>query len=413
MSDPLPLDVPALRRAFPALTRIVSGRPAIFADAPGGTQVCEAVIAAMGDYLRHANANLGGAFVTSRETFALVVVARAAVAAFLNAPDPAGIVFGANMSSLTFAFSRALARTWQPGDEVVVTSMDHDANVAPWLLAAEDHGVNVRVCHWSAADGALHIDDLAPLLTSRTRVVALTHASNATGTINDLRPLIAAAHAVGALVYVDAVHLAPHLAIDAQALDCDVLTCSAYKFGGPHVGILAAKVDLLERIAAYKVRPSSPKPPGKWETGTQNFAGIAGLIAALDHIGELGGGGHGRNALTAGMARVAAHERRLSAHFLARCATIPELRIHGVSDPAALDRRTPTFALTSSRWSPQDAAERLGEQGIFTWAGHFYAIGLIEQLGLTDRGGVLRIGFAHYHDLDEVDRVADALTALG
>lgn len=408
-----PLDVAAIRRAIPALAREVAGRPAVFADAPGGTQVCAAVIAAMGHYLAHANANLGGAFVTSQETVALVAEARRAVAAFLNAPDPAGIVFGANMTSLTFAFSRALARTWQPGDEVVVTSMDHDANVAPWLLAAEDRGAVVRCCPWSADDGHLRVNDLAPLLTAKTRLVALTHASNATGTINDLAPLIAAAHAVGAVVYVDAVHLAPHAVLDVQALGCDVLACSAYKFGGPHVGILAASVDLLDRLTAYKVRPSSPKPPGKWETGTQNFAGLAGLIAALDHIGELGGGGHERPALVAGMTRITAHEQRLSAHFLARRAGIPDLRIYGVTDHASLHRRTPTFALTSSHWTPQHAAEHLGAQGIFTWAGHFYAIGLIDQLGLTDAGGVLRIGFAHYHDVDEVDRVADALAALG
>lgn len=405
-------DLAAIRRSIPALSREIAGRPAIFADAPGGTQVSDAVIAAIGDYLRHSNANLGGAFVTSQETVALVAEARRAVAAFVNAPDPAGIVFGANMTSLTFAFSRAVATTWTPGDEVVVTSLDHDANVAPWLRAAEDRGAVAKVCRWSQDDGRLTVDDLSPLLSARTRLVAITAASNATGGITDLRPLIAAAHAVGALVYVDAVHLAPHRSLDLAGWGCDALACSAYKFGGPHVGILAAGVDLLDGLPAYKVRPSSPKPPGKWETGTQNFAGLAGLIAALDHLGELGGGGHDRAALVAGMEAIATHEADLSRRFLEGATRVPGLRVHGVTDPAAVDLRTPTFALTSTRWKPQDAAERLGAQGIFTWAGHFYAIGLIDQLGLTDQGGVLRIGFAHYHGLDEVDRVIEALAAL-
>lgn len=408
----MPYDLAAIRRSIPALSREVAGRPAIFADAPGGTQVCEAVIAAIGDYLRHSNANLGGAFATSQETVALVAEARRAVAAFCNAPDPAGIVFGANMTSLTFSFSRAVATTWSAGDEVVVTSLDHDANVAPWLRAAEDRGAVVKVCRWSRVDGTLTVDDLAPLLSPRTRLVAVTAASNATGGITDLRPLVDAAHAVGALVYVDAVHLAPHRSLDLAGWGCDALACSAYKFGGPHVGILAADVGLLDRLPAYKVRPSSPKPPGKWETGTQNFAGLAGVIAALDHLGDLGGGGHDREALVAGMAAIAAHEAGLSRRFLDGAARIRGLRVHGVTDPDEIDHRTPTFALTSTRWKPQDAAEHLGAQGIFTWAGHFYAIGCIDQLGLTDQGGVLRIGFAHYHGPDEVDRVIEALAAL-
>jgi len=400
------IDPARLRAAFPALARTVAGRPAVFADAPGGTQVPETVIAAMADYLRQRNANLGGAFVTSAETVSLVAGTRAATAAFLGAASADEIFFGQNMTSLTFALSRALSRDWRAGDEVVVTALDHDANVAPWRLAAEERGAVVRVMP-ATADCDLAAVDLAPLLNARTRLVALPAAANAVGTVVDLRPLIDLCHRAGALVHVDAVHHAPHAAIDVTGLDCDFLVCSAYKFFGPHLGIGYGKRAHLAAFTACKVRPASAEPPGKWETGTQSFEAIAGLRATLAYLGGLGSGEPlSRAALVGGMDAILAHERTLSARFLDRVRAIPGLRLYGTSDPG---RRTPTFGLTLAGWTPADAARRLGDRGIFTWAGHFYAVGLIAQLGLAEHGGLLRIGFAHYHSRDDVDRVADEL----
>jgi cysteine desulfurase family protein (TIGR01976 family) len=410
---PPPLDLAALRALFPALARRQDGVPVIHADAPGGTQVPRAVIRAMGEYLETSNANFGGVFASSRETNVMVAEARAAVANLLNAERPEEIVFGQNMTSLTFAMSRALARTWQPGDEIVVTALDHDANVAPWLVAAEERGAVVRTL--PAAPGALGLDPAAleALLTPRTRLVALTHASNAVGTIVALAPLIAAAHRAGALAYVDAVHYAPHGVIDVRALDCDFLACSAYKFSGPHLGILYGRKALLESLAAYKVRTSSPLPPGKWETGTQNTEAIAGLGACLAYFGALGAYADpdpfSRAALAAGLRRVAAHEAGLSRCFLAGIAAIPGAQVSGIADPARAAERTPTFGLTLAGRAPRAVTEHLAARGIFAWDGHFYAKGLVEQLGLADRGGLVRIGFAHYHAVDEVERVLAAL----
>ncbi|MBA3684531.1 MAG: cysteine desulfurase-like protein [Planctomycetes bacterium] len=418
-----PLALDAVRRRFPALARRVGANEVVFADAPGGTQVPAEVIVAVADYLKNHNANLGGAFATSRETVEIVARARAAAAAFVNAANPDEMVFGANMTSLTFAMSRAITRAWKPGDEVVVSTLDHDANVAPWLLAAEDRGATVRVCKADPTGWTIGARELDAVLSPRTKLVALTLASNATGSLVDLAPLVRRAHAVGALVYVDAVHYAPHDLIDVQALGCDFLACSAYKFFGPHLGLLYGRRDHLESLQAYKVRPSSAQPPGKWETGTQDFAAVAGLGACLGYLGGLGlgidlgaaadpGERLGRMAIAAGVARIKAHERALSERFLLKAREVPGLRIHGLTHAREAGRRTPTFAVTSTAWTPQQAAERLGEQGICTWAGHFYAIGLIEQLGLSEQGGVLRIGFAHYHTVEEVDRTVAALTRL-
>ncbi len=407
-------DPASVRGLFPALARRVDGHAALFLDAPGGTQAPQPVMDAVADYLAHVNANYGGVFATSRETTALVATARGAAAAFLNAPSPDGIVFGANMTTLTFAFSRALARTWRAGDEVVVTTLDHDANVASWMLAAEDRRATVRTLRCEV-DGALSVDRLRAALSPRTRVVALSMASNAIGTTPDLAPLIAAAHEAGALVFVDAVHAAPHLPIDVQALGCDALACSAYKFGGPHLGILWARGDLLEHTAAYKVRPSPATGPGKWETGTLSFEALAGLVAVLRYLGGLGADGGdplAAAALARAMRRILAHERALTGRFLAGARAVPGLRVHGIADPARSAERTPTFGLTFDHLTPQAACERLAARGVFSWAGHFYAIGLVEQLGLSASGGLLRLGFAHYHDADDVDRALAELRAL-
>jgi cysteine desulfurase family protein (TIGR01976 family) len=410
---PPPLDPHRLRADFPALARLHDGRPVIYADAPGGTQVPRTVTAAMTAYLETSNANFGGMFATSRETGDLTGQARAGVMHLINAASAQEIVFGQNMTSLTFAMSRALARTWQPGDEVIVTTLDHDANVAPWLLAAEERGAIVRTLACTPDDLSLSLEGLTALLGPRTRLVALGHASNAVGTIVDLAPLIAAAHRVGALAYVDAVHYAPHGVIDVRALDCDFLACSAYKFCGPHLGMLYGRQALLESLTAYKVRPSSALPPGKWETGTQNTEAIAGLRACLAYFGGLGADAApdplSRDALTAGMRRIVAHEATLSRRFLAGLATIPGVHLYGIDDPSRLAARTPTFGFTLARCTPRQASERLAARGIFVWDGHFYAKGMIDQLGLAEQGGLIRIGFAHYNTLEEVDLVVAAV----
>ncbi len=407
------LDPRHLRARFPALARLHDGRPVVYADAPGGTQVPRAVATAMTEYLATANANFGGVFATSRETGSMTARVRAGVAHLLGAASGDEIVFGQNMTSLTFAMSRALARTWQAGDEVIVTTLDHDANVAPWLLAAEERGAVVRTLACAAPDLSLPLDGLTALLGPRTRLVALGHASNAVGTIVDLAPLIAAAHRAGALVYVDAVHYAPHGVIDARALDCDFLACSAYKFCGPHLGVLYGRRALLESLTAYKVRPSSPHPPGKWETGTQNTEAIAGLGACLEHFGGLGAevspDPFSRAALTAGMLRIVAHEATLSRCFLAGLAAIPGARLYGIVDPARVVARTPTFGFTLAGRTPRQVSEHLAARGIFIWDGHFYAKGVIDQLGLAESGGLIRIGFAHYTTVEEVERVVAAV----
>lgn len=417
MNTPFDDSLPnAIRRRFPALAHLHNGHPLLFADGPGGTQVPDSVIAAISDYLTNHNANSGGVFATSRETMTVIAEARLAAARLLNAAAPEEIVFGHNMTSLTFAVSRALARTWQAGDEMVVTALDHDANVAPWLMAAEDRGAVVKTLPFAMPDATLRVEDLCTLLSSRTRLVALTAAANSVGTIPDLAPLIAAAHAVGALVYIDAVHYAPHGVIDVRAWNCDFLACSAYKFGGPHVGILYGRAELLESLTAYKVRTSSPVAPGKWETGTQNFSALAGLHAGIGYIGSLGAAVNddplSRAALVAGMDRIGVHEQALSQHFLNGMATIPGLHLYGITDVQRSAQRTPTFGLTLTSCTPRQASERLAAQGICVWDGHFYAKGVVDQLGLADQGGLLRMGFAHYTTHDEVERVVAALRGL-
>lgn len=410
------LDPLRLREQFPSLARRKDGRPVIFADGPGGTQVPRSVTAAMTTYLETCNANFGGTFVTSKETGDLVAQVRAGVKNLFNAAVPEEIIFGQNMTSLTFAMSRAIARTWQAGDEIIVTALDHDANVAPWMLAAEDRGVIVRTLPFDSHDATLSLEKFTSLLSSRTRMVALGYASNAVGTMIDLAPFISAAHRVGALVYVDAVHFAPHGIIDVRAIDCDFLACSAYKFCGPHIGLLYGKHGLLESLTAYKVRTSSAVPPGKWETGTQNTEALAGLRACLAYLGDLGSESSpdhlSRLALTAGMKRIVTHEATLSQRFLMGLSEVSGARLYGISDPARIPERTPTFGFTLNGCLPRTAAERLAERGIFVWDGHFYAKGVIDQLGLAQHGGLIRIGFAHYNTIDEVDQIVTAVKKL-
>ncbi len=413
-----------LRLQFPSLQQEINGQPAMFLDGPGGTQTPVGVIEAMSEYLLRDNSNQGGRFATSQRTDGLLAAARQAAADFLNAQRPQEIVFGANMTSLTFHFSRALSQTWQAGDEIVVTRLDHDANISPWLLAARDRGVAVRWLDFHAEDCTLALEELPRLLTEKTRLVAVTYASNAVGSITDVARVVRLAQAAGAQVYVDAVHYAPHGPIDVQALACDYLVCSPYKFFGPHSGILYGKYDHLASLAAYKVRPASSQPPGKWETGTPNFEGIAGIRAAIHYlatIGELYAGpdlphlsaysGDRRHLKTA-LHLIQQHEAALSLRFLRGAAGIPGLRVYGITDVERLEERTPTFAVSLTGYTPQQLAQRLAEQGIFVWDGHYYAVAVMERLGLLDQGGLVRIGFVHYNIAAEVDRLLQTLADL-
>ncbi len=412
----IPLDVESCRRQFPGLARQVGGRPAVFFDGPAGSQVPQRVIDAVSGYLSTTHANHGGRFATSIESDALVAAAHRAVADFLGADDPDTVIFGANMTTLTFALSRAVARTWRPGDEVVVTRLDHDANVTAWELAARDAGAVVRRVAIRASDCTLDLDDFARQVSPRTRLVAVGAASNATGTVNPVAEIVEMAHAVGAEVFIDAVHYAPHRAIDVAAWNCDYLVCSAYKFFGPHVGILWGRREQLEQLPAYKVRPAPDELPGRWMTGTPNLEGIAGTKAAVEYLADLGRAGHDqrmsrRDEIVAAFARIAAHERLLCERLLRGLEKIPAFRVWGISDPARLDERVPTVSVTHRRLRPVGIAERLGHEGIFVWHGNHYAVELSEALGLEPHG-TLRIGLLHYNTADEVDRLMDVLASM-
>jgi cysteine desulfurase family protein (TIGR01976 family) len=415
------LDGAEIRQHFPALALEQNGQPVVYLDNPGGTQVARECIAAIAEYLTTANANTHGAFLTSVRTDAMLAETRAAMADFLHAADSREIVFGPNMTTLTFAMSRAIGRTLQPGDEIVVTALDHDANVAPWLAIAEDRGCTVQMAAFRLENGTLDMDDLRAKITPRTKVVAVGYASNALGTINDVATAIGWAKEVGALTWIDAVQFAPHGPIDVQALGCDFLACSAYKFFGPHLGIVYGRLPLLESLRAYKVRPADDEPPGKWETGTQNHECLAGLLGTLRYLEALGEASGEDNdgafdgmtprarSLHRAMAAIQTYERALARQLLAGLAELPGAHVYGLTSPADLARRVPTVALTIEGHSPRALAEALGERGIFCWDGNYYAVTLMERLGLEASGGALRIGLAHYNTADEVDRLLAAL----
>jgi cysteine desulfurase family protein (TIGR01976 family) len=408
-----PLNPALLRAQFPALSLEINGKTAVFFDGPGGTQSPQSVIEAMGGYLAYGSSNLGGPFATSRHAEAVTEAARQAMADLLNAARPEEIAFGQNMTSLTMSFSRAMSRTWEAGDEIIVTRLDHDANIAPWLLAAEERGVTVRWLDFNPADCTLNLGDLPALLNEKTRLLAITAASNAVGSITDLKTAVQLAHAANALVYVDAVHYTPHGLADVQALDCDFYACSVYKFFGPHTGVLYGKYDLMDSLTAYKVRPASSHPPGKWETGTQSFESLAGAAAAVEYIASVGGEtGSRRERIVNSMALTKAHEMALSEQFLAGATAVPGLKVYGITDVERLAERTPTFAVSLAGYTPAQVAARLGEQGIFVWDGHYYAVAVMERLGLLDKGGLVRIGFAHYNTAAEVERLLAALREM-
>ncbi len=409
------LDIAWVRQQFPALRQNVNGRPAVFFDAPGGTQVPQRVIDAIANYLSTLNANTGGAFVTSRRTDQLIADARSAMADFLNcAPDE--VVFGPNMTTLTFALSRALGRELKSGDELLVTCLDHDANVSPWVCL-EERGVKVRTADVNPADCTLDMFDLSAKIRRNTRLVATGWAANAVGTINDVNEIVRLAHDAGAMAFIDAVHYAPHGPIDVRALDCDFLACSSYKFFGPHLGILYGKREQLQRLRPYKLRACTEQLPDRWETGTQNHECLAGLVAAIEYIAEVGryhqpAAGTRREAILAAYDVFQQHEHELMEQLISGLLAIPGITFYGIKDPAKFSERTPTVALRLDGYTPRELATRLGERGIFTWDGNYYAINLAERLGVQDSGGMLRIGLTHYNTAEEVEQVLTELRTL-
>ncbi len=407
-----PLDLAWVREQFPSLKLQVNGQPAAFLDGPAGTQVPKQVMDAVQNYFLTANANTCGAFETSRRNDAMIASARAAMADFFNC-DTDEVVFGQNMTTITFALSRAIARELKPGDEIVVTTLDHDANVAPWR-ALEEKGVVIRQAGIREADCTLDLDDLKKKITAKTKLVAVGYASNAVGTINPVAEITKLAHAAGALMFIDAVHYAPHGPIDVRALDCDFLACSPYKFFGPHMGTLYGKREHLLRFNPYKVRPAPNSLPDRWETGTQVQELIAGIGAAVDYLAELGrrcdpSAKDRRSALLAAYRATRQHEMTLLSQLIPGLLAIPGLRFFGITDPARFNDRCSTVSIRLANHTPTETAKFLGDRGIFTWDGNYYALNLTERLGVEQTGGLLRIGLVHYNTAEEVDRLLAAL----
>ncbi len=416
----MPLDPAVVRQQFPTLNR-----HDVFFDNPGGTQIARQSLDRITGYLLNCNANHEGAFLTSRQSDEILHQAHAAMADFLNAASPDEIVFGNNMTTLTLHVSRSLARTLGPGDEVVVTRLDHDANISPWLLIAEDRGCKITWVDFDVEQGTLDLDDFARAMEHEPKIVAFGYASNALGTVNPVRKLTRMAKEVGALVYVDAVQYAPHGPIDVQDLGCDFLVCSSYKFFGPHAGILYGRQDLLKELKAYKVRPASNDLPYKFETGTQNHEGIAGVLGAIEYFewlgsqfgqpeeeGSLGGFQGRRLTLKKALNAVRAYEFELSRLLIRTVEEVAGTTIHGVTDLRRLDERVPTVSFTMEGKHPRRVAEMLGEMGLYVWDGNYYALAVTERLGLEDKGGMIRVGPVHYNTADEIARLGAALRQI-
>jgi cysteine desulfurase family protein (TIGR01976 family) len=413
----MPLDPVKIRAQFPSLDR-----PAVFFDNPGGTQIARQSAERIQKYLMECNANHEGAFKTSRDSDAILDQAHQAMADMLNASRREQIVFGANMTTLTLSLSRALARTFNPGDEIVVTRLDHDANISPWLLAAEDRGCKITWVDFDVEDCTLKLDDFERALSKKPKLVAFGYASNAVGTINPVHRLTRMAHDAGALVYVDAVQYAPHGPIDVQDIGCDFLVCSAYKFFGPHAGILYGRYDLLDGLTAYKVRPAPALPPGKFETGTQNHEGIAGVLGAVEYLAWVGEtfGGEGeawreagfsgqKLSVHKGLAAIRSYEMDLSRALIEAIESVPGTRIYGITDTKKLDQRVPTVSFRLEGKPPRAIAEALGNEGFYVWDGNYYALAVTDRLGIETSGGMVRVGAAHYNTVDEVVRFGEAL----
>lgn len=404
-------DPMTIRSLFPALNQRINNRPVCFFDGPGGSQVPQSVLNTMSHYLGHFNSNLGGAFFSSIETSTLMATARHAAQTLVNAPSINNMIFGANMTTLTFQLSRAISRDWQKGDEVIVTALDHYSNVSSWQQAAEDKGATVHQVRINQANCDLDYEHFNALLTPRTKLVAVTYASNVTGSLIDVQRIITAAHAVGAKVYVDAVHYAPHRLIDVQALDCDFLVCSAYKFFGPHLGIAYIAPQWIQSLRPYKVEPAPNNGPARFETGTQNFESLAGFIAAVDYLAAYSRTLDTqalslRQHLSRSFDAYQTYEQTLSHYFINKLHRYNNVQLFGLPHE---QHRTPTFAIRINGIQPADVAIALGKQNICVWHGHFYAQGLCEQLNLIDNGGVIRIGCMHYNTFDEIDTLFETL----
>lgn len=416
-------DVEAIRSQFPALHQQIDGKTPVYFDNPAGTQVPQIVIDAVTNYYTHMNANSGGMFTTSQRSDDMTDHTRELVADFLNANDPAEIAFGPNMTTLNFSLSRALGKVLSAGDEIILTRMDHDANVSPWLLIAEDHDLTVKWIDILEDDCTLDMDSFEAALTDRTKIVATVHASNAVGTINPVKQIAAMAHAAGAYFVVDAVQSAPHLPIDVQAIDCDFLLCSAYKFFGPHIGVLWGKYDLMASLPVYKVRPAKDKPPHRWEIGTGSYETIAAVGSAMSYFAALGQRYRADYAgslpeytgrrldMKASLSALGDYERELAAHLLDELEALPGAQIYGITDRDRLHERVPTVVFTLDGQTPDEVATHLAQAQIFVWSGHYYAIEIMDRLGHTENG-MVRVGLAHYNTHDEIDRLAASLREL-
>ncbi|HEV2714041.1 MAG TPA: cysteine desulfurase-like protein, partial [Terriglobales bacterium] len=396
-------------------SQTVNGHPATFLDGPGGTQVPQRVIDAISGYLRQNNANTAGAYTTSRNTDAMIAEARRAMADFFHC-EADEVIFGPNMTTLTYAVSRSIGRELQAGDEILLTHLDHDANISPWR-ALEERGVTVQLAEINEEDCTLDMRDLAAKITEHTKLVAVGYASNAVGTINNVEEIVRLAHKVGALAYIDAVHYAPHGPIDVRALDCDFLVCSTYKFFGPHMGVLYGKREHLKRLVPYKVRANTNAIPNRWEWGTLNHECIAGITACVDYLTDLGRRSDPsvsgrRAALLAAYKAIQQHERELTEHLISGMLAIPGLKLYGICDPKRFDQRCPTIAVRIAGWTPLRLATALGERGFFTWDGNYYALNLTERLDVEKDGGFLRIGLAHYNTSEEVERLLPRLREI-
>ena len=409
------LDIAWVREQFPSLRLQVNGRPAAFLDGPGGTQVPQRVIDAVSNYFLQSNANVGGAYLTSERNDAMLAEAHRAVADLLGC-DADEVSFGQNMTTLSLLLSRALGRELQPGDEILLTWLDHDGNVSPWL-ALEEKGVVIRRAEVNAADCTLRMDDLASKITPRTRVVAVGYASNAVGAINPVKEIVRLAHAAGAMAVIDAVHYAPHGAVDVRDLGCDFLLCSPYKFFAPHSGVMFGKRAVSSRLHPYKVRAQYDRLPEQWETGTLAHENIAGVLAAVEYLAELGRRAqpqapNRRAALLAAYNAIRDYERGLMEPLISGLLQVPGLKLYGITDPPRFGERTPTVAVRIAGHTPIELARGLGERGIFTWDGHYFALDLARRLDVEASGGWLRIGLVHYNTAEEVERVITELTHI-
>ncbi|MEZ5870502.1 MAG: cysteine desulfurase-like protein [Nitratireductor sp.] len=405
--------VEEIRKLFPALSLMDGGKRRIYLDNPAGTQVPTPVGDAIRDAILYTNANLGGDFTTTRQASAIHLAAHQAMADMLGAASHEEIIIGLNMTSLTYQFSRMLARDWKEGDEIVLSQMDHEGNVGPWMQAAEDKGVTIRWLPFSEESWQLEPDALRTLVNENTRLVAIGHASNLTGSINRVKELTAIAHDAGALVYVDSVQFAPHGHVDVQEIGCDFLACSAYKFFGPHLGIVYGRKAVLETLRPYKLRCSSNELPGRFETGTPSIELLAGLIATVDYLamtGELTGAtGTRREKIKAGFAASSAHENPLGMQLVAALKTLRGVNIKGITDPERMADRVPTVSFTVDGIEPSSLVRLLNDEGIFCWAGHNYAWGVIHQLGIPPDQGVIRIGIANYNTAGEIGETIESV----